>query len=266
MSLPSLVVMFYSIPEFRLLVINALSNIGAKEFIKKIEMPIVILVYLIIPLLTYVWRFNSKSKNNNTIVNFLTTLISHIDTILDFKNTRVFDFISEHKTLDPTKGFKEITQTIVQKTKIVGNIASFFSRFCEDNTVKVSLLRVAKDNTINYFIWLDGEPATEIEILNNKKSTAKHCLETKKTILVEDTEKKNVKFIPNTGNASNTKSIICYPVIKGPKIKYIICITSRHKNSFIKENLEKYQYALDQFSKMIILETYLDENKERTNG
>jgi putative methionine-R-sulfoxide reductase with GAF domain len=129
-----------------------------------------------------------------------------------------------------------------------------------------SFYTVAKNNTIDYFIWLDGEHTTEIEMLNNKKSTAKHCLEAKGMIFVENTEKKNAKFIPNTSNISNTKSIICYPVLKGPKIKYIICITSRTKNSFIKENQKKYQYALNQFSKMIILETYLDEIKERSNG
>jgi hypothetical protein len=266
MALPSLVMMFYSIPRFRLFTINIFSGIGIKEFIKKIEIPIVISAYLIIPLLTTLIHFNFKSKDSNTNENFLSALVSHIDTILGSKNKRFYDFVRQNKATDPINVFREITQPIIQKTEVVKNIASFFSFFCNDHTVKVSLLRIIENNTIDYFISLDGEPATDIEILNNKKSTAKYCLEEKKTILVEDTERRNVKFMPNIGDTSNTKSIICHPILKGSSIKYIICITSRNKNSFLKKNLKRFQYALEQFSKRIVLESYLDEIKERLNG
>jgi hypothetical protein len=266
MALPSLVMMFYSVPGFRLFTTNILSVMGIKEYIKKIEIPIVILVYLVIPLLTRLVYFYFKSKNSDTNENFLTVLISHIDTILGSKNKRFYDFVRHNETIYPTDVFREIAQPIIQKTEIVKNIASFFSFFCNDHTVKVSLLWIDEANTIDYFIWLDGEPATDIKILNNKKSTAKYCLEEKKTILVEDTEKRNVKFMPNIGNTSNTKSIICHPVLKGSNIKYIICITSRNRNSFTGKNLKRFQYALEQFSKRIVLESYLDEIKEKLNG
>ena len=263
---PGIITLAYASPNFKTWLKTILNQIQLLDVVKVLEIPIDVIGFVVIPYLVTLFSGyinNSIDKKNSKI---LSALITHIDTIVGSKNKRFFDYCNRLPNGCRDSVFNDITQPLLQMNEVIKNIVSYFEYITNDHTIKCSLLRVKNSVNFEYFICLDGEPTTDIVVINNDKSTASICVRDHKIIVVENTCAKNAKFKHSFGSNSTHKSIICFPVSKGPNIAYVISITSKNENTFRKKDEKIYEFVLEQFGKRLILETYLSSIKEAVNG
>lgn len=263
---PGIITLVYASPNFKTWLKTILNQIQLLDVVKVLEIPIDAIGFVVIPYLVTLFSGyinNSIDKKNSKI---LSALITHIDTIVGSKNKRFFDYCNRLPNGCRDSVFNDITQPLLQMNEVIKNIVSYFEYITNDHTIKCSLLRVKNSVNFEYFICLDGEPTTDIVVINNNKSTASICVRDHKIIVVENTCAKNAKFKHSFGSNSTHKSIICFPVSKGPNIAYVISVTSKNENAFRKKDEKIYEFVLEQFGKRLILETYLSSIKEAVNG
>lgn len=266
LMLPALITLTYSVPAMKDFLKKVLVEHDIYPYLKDHQVFIAVIAVVIIPSLTSFFTYKKQFNNEKNNEAILIALLAHLDTVVSAKNRRFYDYSKKDTKARSSTVFKEITQPILQIQEIIKNISSFFEHIKSDTTIKCSLLRVKPNNSIEHFIYLDGQPTADDTIINQKTSTASNCLLTKSIVVVEDTDKKKVPFAHTHGTTSPNKSIICYPIKKGKQVEFIISITSRMKKSFNNTEKIKYEYILEQFSKRIVLESYLNQIKETINA
>lgn len=185
-----------------------------------------------------------------------------INSVVDTKKKRFH--ASKNKDISNSGDFfQEITQPEVQIANICNTITNLMKGFAEDEQIKLSLL-VCQDNQFQSYLYISDESSSvEINDMNIKPTAAKETMKKQKMMIIEDVDNKKKKDVFWKAPNSKIKSVITYPISCGNKAAFVVCITSKQSGAFQVKNEKIYQFILDEFSRRILLESYLLEIRKK---
>ena len=252
----------YGIPPLKMWIKKVLTNFEMMDFVSNWKDVFILILLVVIPLITQIikrCRKDSLTPDRNKLFAYLLT---HINTIIEAKKKRFSE--NSVNCCNVTKGkiFDSITQPRSQMTEIIKNTACFFEKMYNIKSVMPSLLYTEDMKKIDYFIYFEAEHKTGSNDLSDGKSTAMTSIKTGEIQIIEDTEKKDINFKHPSCGKTKIKSLICYPVELCENKRYIICLTSKEKNSFKESLKSEYVIVLEEFATRIMLEYYLFKMKE----
>ena len=222
---------------------------------------IIIVVCVILPILTtWILKGWITDKHEKEALTY-NLLLTYLQQSVDLKRKRFFKEIGKHTT--PSAVFFNITQPEEQIDSLCSGLCNSFATIYGINDIKATVIG-CKDSKLNEYIVVcgDDEPSTSIEKLaKEKESLAKYCLEHKSMTIAENALKYK-HFYRSIG--CNIESAICFPILKGDKVAMIVCLTSKHKKTFLNCKRNEYRTIFDYFSSRIVLESYLQELKDYT--
>jgi putative methionine-R-sulfoxide reductase with GAF domain len=253
MSVPAFIGLFYTVKPIKEAVINFLVNHNFYNQIKEFEIPIVIIFCIIIPLIVAVYCYYIQRPYIDKDYDELQRIINFLDDILELKANRYYTY--------PQHGTDFLAMYVrpdIQIIKIKASLTAYFREVYDDLSILVDFFSV-KEGKFKYE-YNDESTPTSIDVVNKPNSTASTALKKKDIVTVADSTQKRVKFIPDA--ARDIKSIICYPIIEKSSVVYMICVSSKKKDVFNRENEDRNKSTLDIFAKRIKLEEYLKTIKE----
>lgn len=257
MTVPAFIMLFYSVDEIKNPIINFLQRNNFYSIIKKLEIVITILFFIIVPLVITIYNYYKQRSNIEMDNEELLNLIICIGDVVDEKTKRYYSYPKKEGDV-----FLTYIRPDIQIAKLKTSLTAYYRTIYEDRTITSDFFYNDKGNLI--YECKDEPTLTSIDVVNNSNSTAKTTLKQGKMIIIPDTTKKDVPFVVD--KSYDIKSILCYPIFENGKIKYIICISSKNKGVFTKENREKYEFVLSEFEKRIKLETYIKPILELSYG
>jgi hypothetical protein len=249
MLVPALITIFYTVNSFKDAIRKFLKTNNIYDQIKSKEILIIIVFYVIVPFGIAIYNFVKQTSTDTTATDELTALLVHISNTVEEKSKRYYS-----PQFSANRNIKDVIKPNIQILEIKKNITSYFQTIYKDSTIKSNIFINKNGSLVTAF---HDEPTTvSMKVINRKDSTAITALTQKKMIIIPDTVRPGIPFFPGDSSESTIKSIICYPIIIKSKVKYIISLTSK-KSTFKKDLREKYKYVLDEFSKRILLESFL---------
>ncbi len=187
----------------------------------------------------------------------LQKILFGLDNIVESKRKRFLEFISNQVTKKTTEeAFLTITQPGLQMVEIFNNLKHTVGSISSHENIKLSIISCENSKLINYAFHSDDKPSVDISELNEKKSTAKQALSTKKMIFISDVDKRKKGQWFYDGN-STIKSLICFPVLCGNIVHFVVTITSKEAKAFKNSNCDIYEFILDTYCSRLLLEHYL---------
>lgn len=163
--------------------------------------------------------------------------------------------------------FMEITQPDQQMALLIQGLYTFFQALDADDDVEFSVSVVAvENNEIQdwFYFWPhSAHPQTPIEELRKPDSTASHCLNSGRMVVIEDVDKESKKghsrrFRPSPGDSSSKShgggSLVCYPVRHNKSIPYVITLYADKKRYFLNSKKDLYKWAFRHFQVRMSLE------------
>lgn len=266
---PNYIVISYTLKDLMSFNIGILKAINTYEFIinyRAFFNIIVIISIFIIPAIGYSLEKKFINNTYKELYDAVQKLLFGLGNVVDTKRKRFCEYLSnKHEGASPEDTFKKITQPKVQILEIFNNIKYTFSSLTGDVELKMSIIYCENNRLNNYFFHSDDNPTVSVEDLKENESTAKLCLKNKKIVLIPNTSRREKDQWFYESDLNNTKSVICYPIINGKKIEYIISLTSKEKNLFKTKYRNLYDFILKEFSDRIILENYLLNLKRSHN-
>lgn len=169
--------------------------------------------------------------------------------------------------ISPDAVFMEITQPDQQIALLIQGIYTFFQALDTDDDVEFTVSVVAIENgeiqDWFYFWPHSAPPQTPIEELRQPDSTASHCLNSGRMVVIEDVDKEAQKghsrrFRPNPGEEPSKwdggGSLVCYPVRHNKTIPYVITIYADKKRYFLNKKKDLYKWVFRHFQVRMSLE------------
>lgn len=258
---PNLIIVFYSLESVRKMFSELLKRYNL-EIYKGLMSILVIISLFVVPIIVVNLLAKWDLKKYEIRKKVLTEVLSGVQNVLSEKRKR-FNISSKKIDDSITEAtiFREITKPRDQIEEIFKNIVDVFRKLCDDNKIKGSLIECKNNEMNEYFIASDTNQGITVDEMKHNESTAKWSLKNIEIGLIENTDitydvwyyRKNKKC----------KSILCAPVIDGSEISFILCLTSKTPYCFKRNNLEIYQYVLEEFFHRINLEYYLLSMKRR---
>lgn len=223
---------------------------------------IFIVSVFIIPFLVHnIKWFNAESKYKEENI-FLKKLMFGINSVVDYKKKRFHK--SKNKNLaNSSDYFQDITQPELQIANICVAITNLLIGYSEDESIKVSLISCEKNMLTSYLFISDETSSIGIDDLNNHDSTARKSMQKQKMIIIEDVHRRKTKNSFWKGVNCKIQSIIAYPICCGGKTVFVLCVTSKQKQTFKNSDEKIYQFIFEEFGRRILLESYLLEIRNK---
>ena len=273
---PNYIIISFKAEELNNFNKSVFNFLGLEPIIKDNEDTFYFLFWLSIFFIPALAFFFKKKFENSAIIeankalesrnNIYKRLLVVLNQVLELKRKRFKGFLDGYKSekINDYDIFENITQPLAQMVKIFEGISYNFSKHCNNENIKISIIKCKNNRLHNYTYHSDDLPNIDVTELQKQKSTAKQVLATKKMIIIESTEK--CGKIWYYSNNSEIKSLICYPVKVGSVIEYIISVSSKTIDEFKVKERSTYELILDELSNRIILEHYLEQIKDIKNG
>jgi len=187
------------------------------------------------------------------------------ENLVDYKRTR-FDTFLTSNSYNPNMSKEDIFYNITRPDQQFNTLAKllyeyFHSQFNYDFKVRIIQIENKKNNA-----WLSAyppNPATELNDLNDPKSSISYCIKRKKMTIIEDIAKEIKKESPHyhvTHNIIDEKgSLICIPCYCEKKKDYasVVTIWCEEKMFFKERERKRIQSFTDQIESRIKLEQNL---------
>lgn len=258
---PNYIIVSYSVSQMMDFNKSILNKVGI-PYDNAIFSILFIICIFIIPFIVHniAWfNIDIKYKEEN---KFLKKIMFGINSVVDTKKNRFH--ASKNKNISNSSlFFQEITQPEMQIANICTTIANLIKGYTDDEQIKLSLI-MCRDGMFESYLYLSDESSSvEIRDMNQKPTTAKEAMRKQKMIIIEDVDKIKKKEVFWKAPNSKIKSVITYPICCGSKTVFVVCITSKQSGTFQTKNEKIYQFILEEFSRRILLESYLLEIRRK---
>lgn len=205
----------------------------------------------------------------------LLALLQAIDGVVGAKLGR-FSKHARGNSLTAENAFATITDPVVQIAEITRCIAEYFNAALppkQKRLIRVVLAEITNDriSDIVCFFPQDAPIQSSIKDLNKPNSAIMTAVRTRRVVVIDDIAKElrrsNPSYVATGNQEDHVGSIICYPVVTGPKqVSFVISIHCEEDKWFRRARAGVYGLALDRFALRMKLEYELLQLKEKLCG
>ena len=259
---PNLVIILYSFQEIRDAFSAYIKARNLSAYISLINIAVIVSLFIVPGIIYYVINRVDvgKMQLKRKVMN---ETLSGIENIMRAKKER-FNAINNERqrNVRETNVFRKVTQPRLQILEIFKNSVDVFRKVCENTSIKGSLIECQNNEIKHYFAQTDINPGINIDELKRYNTTARYVLQTKELGIVEDT--RYPEKVPYYKKSKKCKSIMCFPVVDGENVIFIISFTASSYGCFKEKMREHYHFIFNEFGSRLILENYLLQLKRRT--
>lgn len=258
---PNYIIVSYSLPLF-MNFNKKILNFSGIPYNNDIFLCIFILFIFIIPFLIHnIKWFNLENKYKEENI-LLKKIMFGINSVVDIKKKRFHE--SKNKDISNSGVFfKEITQPDMQIANICSTIANLIKGYTNDEQIKLSLIMCQNEKFNSYLYISDESSSVKIKDMNQKATTARESMLKQIMIIIENVDNIKKEDVFWKAPKSKIKSVITYPICSGGKTVFVVCISSKQSDTFQKKNEKLYDFILEEFSRRILLESYLLEIRKK---
>lgn len=270
--LPNYIGLSLSVDSMKQFNIDLLNLLGLTDLLMKYQTLTLLFLGVLVPFGLYLLISAKINSNMQHDFDLMTQLQFAMTQIITIKKKVIVGEMKLNKAV--CSGGVCLAHSVMKPDGCIIEIMtqlSYSMREMHTNSVKVSLIEVFDDHMKDPYVFHSEEAeAATISILelNTEETTAREALTTKKLILISDVSKPSKHWFFNK-ETTNIKSIVCYPILYGSEVKYIVCMTSSSARMFKKSMKAKYKYILDEYGSRIMLETHISnaiKGKESCNA
>lgn len=261
---PAYIALSYRIDEIMSFNIESLKAINLFEIASSHKTKLVIFIAFIIPLIfTFIKRMLEERANENIetfhrqMYDVSGKIFVVLNDVLSIKRKAVLNCLSiKEKIPNSTIALNDVIKPTEQMSKIFEGIMYIFKKLTDNDHVKVSIIECQSQKMYKYLYKSDDDARIGIDELNEKRSTARQCCAKKRLVIYESTSnliRRNWFY----GDKTRIKSIMCYPVMSGKNILFVISLSSKEEKTFKESERKKYELIFEQLSYRLLLESYL---------
>lgn len=261
---PAYIALSYRIDEIMAFNIGSLDTFGMLKFATEHKTKLVIFIAFIIPLFfTFLKRLieeqadERKETFHRQMYDVSGKIFVVLNDVLTIKRKAVLNCLTiKEKTPGTEIKLNDVIKPTEQMSKIFEGFMYIFKKITDNDHIKVSIIECKDQKMSKYLYKSDDDARTDIEELNEKRSTARQCC-AKKRLVIYDSTANLIRRHWFYGDKARIKSIMSYPVMSGKKILYVISVTSKVENTFKEKERKKYELIFEQLSYRLMLESYL---------
>jgi len=261
---PAYIALSYRISDIMVFNTSVINYIGILDWTIKNKTKIVIFLAFILPFIfTYLKRLIEEMANQKEesfyrqMYDISGKIFVVLNDVLSVKRKSVLTCIEKYKNQENNEIIlSDVIKPTEQILKIFEGINFIFKKLTDNDLIKISIIECENQKMFKYLYQSDDEARTNIDELNQKRSTARQCI-TKKRLVIHQKTNGLISRHWFYGDNKRIKSIMCFPIISGKNTLYVISLTSKEDNTFKEKDRIKYELIFEQLSNRIMLESYL---------